>query len=274
MKNKRLLKSKSVLIGGTIIILFLLSAIFAPYITPYNPYEMDVANKLLPPSSEHLFGTDEHGRDLFTRILYGSRISLFIGLVSVGIASFVGVSLGLLSAYFGGWIEIIIMRLVDTFLSFPVILLSIGIIAALGPSKYNVMIALGVVYWTSYARVVRSSVLEVKEEEFIHVERTLGASNFRIIVKHILPNVLSPIIVLLTLGLGMAIVAESSLSFLGLGVQPPEPSWGWTLSFGIQFLHNAPHLSIFPGLSIMLVVLGFNLLGDGIRDLTDPKFKN
>jgi peptide/nickel transport system permease protein len=268
---KRMFKNKSVMIGSIIVLIVIFIAVFAPLLSPYDPYEMNMSKRLQSPSGEHWFGTDQFGRDLLTRILYGSRVSLEVGIISVGIAMTIGVTLGLISGYYGGWIDSIIMRIVDIFLSFPVILLAIAFVAALGPSVINVMIALGLVYWTNYARVVRSSVLGIKEEEFVQAAKTIGASDSRIISLYILPNVLAPIVVVGTLGLGTAIVAEATLSFLGLGIQPPEASWGWTLSFGLKFLRDAPYLSIFPGLAIMISVLGFNLLGDGIRDVTDPK---
>jgi peptide/nickel transport system permease protein len=268
---KKLFRNKSVVIGSIIVCLLILVAILAPLISPYDPYEMDMSKRLQSPSKEHWLGTDQFGRDLLTRIIYGSQVSLQVGIISVGIAMTIGVTLGLISGYYGGWIDAVIMRIVDIFLSFPVILLAIAFVAALGPNILNVMIALGLVYWTNYARVVRSSVLAIKEEEFIQAAKTIGASDFRIITLYILPNVFAPIIVVATLGLGTAIVSEATLSFLGLGVQPPKASWGWTLSSGLTFLRDAPYLSIFPGLAIMLSVLGFNLLGDGIRDVTDPK---
>lgn len=268
---KSYIRNKSVLIGSIIILIIVFCAIFAPFLTPYDPNAMDMAKRLQPPNSQHLLGTDTFGRDLLTRILYGSRVSLQVGIVSVTIAMTIGVLLGLLSGYFGRLTDAAIMRLVDIFLSFPVILLAIALVAALGPGLGNVMIAIGLVYWTNYARVVRSSVLTVKEEEYVMAARTIGANNFRIIFKYILPNVTAPIIVVATLGIGIAIVSEATLSFLGLGIQPPEPSWGWTLSVGLEHIRTAPYLSIFPGLAIMITVLGFNLLGDGIRDVTDPK---
>lgn len=267
-------QSKSVLIGGFFVLIVVLCAIFAPIISTHDPYEMNMDERLLKPMQDgHILGTDQYGRDLFTRIIYGARVSLEVGLVSVGLAMFIGVTLGLISGYYGGWIETIIMRVVDIFLSFPVLLLAIALVAALGPGIENVIIALGFVYWTNYARIVRANVLAIKEEEFIQAARTIGSNDFRIIFYNILPNCLAPIVVIATLGLGTAIVSEATLSFLGLGIQPPESSWGWALAFGMKFIREAPHLSIYPGLAIMFTVLGFNLLGDGIRDLTDSKLK-
>jgi len=267
-------QSKSVLIGGFFVLIVVLCAIFAPIISTHDPYEMNMDERLLKPMQDgHILGTDQYGRDLFTRIIYGARVSLEVGLVSVGLAMFIGVTLGLVSGYYGGWIETIIMRIVDIFLSFPVLLLAIALVAALGPGIENVIIALGFVYWTNYARIVRANVLAIKEEEFIQAAKTIGSNDFRIIFYNILPNCLAPIVVIATLGLGTAIVSEATLSFLGLGIQPPESSWGWALAFGMKFIREAPHLSIYPGLAIMFTVLGFNLLGDGIRDLTDSKLK-
>ncbi|MEH7502696.1 nickel transporter permease [Neobacillus drentensis] len=267
-------KSKSVLIGGIFILIVLICAIFAPIIATHDPYEMVMSDRLLKPMENgHILGTDQYGRDLFTRIVYGARVSLEVGLVSVVLAMFIGVTLGLISGYYGGWIDTIIMRIVDIVLSFPVLLLAIALVAALGPGIKNVILALGFVYWTNYARIVRANVLSIKEEEYIQAAKTIGSNDFRIIFFNILPNCLAPIVVVATLGLGTAIVSEATLSFLGLGIQPPESSWGWTLAFGMKFIREAPHLSIYPGLAIMFTVLGFNLLGDGIRDLTDSKLK-
>jgi peptide/nickel transport system permease protein len=267
-------KSKSVLIGGIFVLIVVICAIFAPIISTHDPYEMNMSDRLLTPMEDgHLLGTDQYGRDLFTRIIYGARVSLEVGLVSVVLAMLIGVTLGLISGYYGGWVDTVIMRIVDIVLSFPVLLLAIALVAALGPGIENVILALAFVYWTNYARIVRANVLAIKEEEYIQAAKTIGSNDFRIIFYNILPNCLAPIVVVATLGLGTAIVSEATLSFLGLGIQPPESSWGWTLAFGMKFIREAPHLSIYPGLAIMFTVLGFNLLGDGIRDLTDSKLK-
>jgi peptide/nickel transport system permease protein len=271
---RRLLNNKSAVIGGVVIIIVIICALFAPAISPFDPYVMDMSNRLQEPNSTHLLGTDQFGRDLLTRLIYGARVSLQVGVIAVGLSMFVGVFLGLIAGYYGGWIDRIIMRFVDIFLAFPIILLAIAFVAALGPSTKNVMLALGMIYWTNYARVVRSSVLSIKEEEYIMAAITTGASDFRIIFTYILPNALAPIIVMATLGLGTAIISESTLSFLGLGVQPPTASWGTTLSFGLKFLRDAPHLSILPGLAIMITVLGFNLLGNGINEALNPKSRD
>ncbi|WP_197247869.1 nickel transporter permease [Cytobacillus firmus] len=267
-------QSKSVLIGGAFVLVVVICAIFAPVISTHDPYEMNMSERLLTPMEDgHILGTDQYGRDLFSRIIYGARVSLEVGLVSVVLAMVIGVTLGLVSGYYGGWVDTLIMRVVDIFLSFPVLLLAIALVAALGPGIENVILALGFVYWTNYARIVRANVLAIKEEEYIQAAKTIGSNDFRIIFLNVLPNCLAPIVVVATLGLGTAIVSEATLSFLGLGIQPPESSWGWTLAFGMKFIREAPHLSVYPGLAIMFTVLGFNLLGDGIRDLTDSKLK-
>ncbi|KYG90548.1 nickel transporter permease [Metasolibacillus sp. FSL H7-0170] len=271
---KRILKNKSIVIGGTIVILLVLCAIFAPLIATHDPYEMNMNEILLKPGEKgHLLGTDQYGRDLLTRIIYGARVSLIVGISSVAISMLIGVAIGLIAGYYGGWIDAFFMRIVDIFLSFPVVLLAIALVAALGPGIENVIIAIGLVYWTNYARVVRGNVLSIKEEEFVQAAKTIGSSNFRIIFYNILPNTMSSIIVIATLGLGVAIVSEATLSFLGLGIEPPEASWGWTLAFGMKYIRETAHLSLYPGLAIIITVLGFNLLGDGIRDLTDNKLE-
>jgi peptide/nickel transport system permease protein len=267
-------QSKSVLIGGILVLIVVICAIFAPMIATHDPYQMTMADRLLKPLQKgHLLGTDQYGRDLFTRIIYGARVSLKVGFISVVLSMVIGVTLGLIAGYYGGWLDTIIMRFVDIVLSFPVLLLAIALVAALGPGIENLILALGLVYWTNYARIVRANVLAIKEEEYIQAAKTIGSNDFRIIFYNILPNCLAPVVVVATLGLGVAIVAEATLSFLGLGIQPPESSWGWTLAFGMKFIRESPHLSIYPGLAIMFTVLGFNLLGDGIRDLTDSKLK-
>ncbi|MGH2531632.1 MAG: ABC transporter permease [Thermomicrobiales bacterium] len=268
---RRVRRSTSTMIGGAIVLLVILSALLAPVVAPDDPEAMEMTLRLAEPSRDHVMGTDQFGRDLFSRVLYGARISLTVALVAVGVSLVIGVAVGLVSGYYGGLFDLIVQRLVDIFLAFPVLLLAIALIAALGSSPRNVILALGLVNWTAYTRVVRVDVMALKHREFVQSARLVGASDARILLRHILPSVLSPVIVLATLGLGTAIVAESALSFLGLGVQPPRPSWGWTVAFGTRFLRDAPHLSTFPGLAIMISVMGFNLLGDGLRDLMDPR---
>ncbi len=259
------------LLGGAIVGLVLVVALFHPWLSPYGPEQMDMRNRLSLPSTAHLLGTDNFGRDLWTRIAHGSAISVSIALGAVGTAMFVGSLVGLLAGYFGGWIDHALMRLVDLFLGFPALILAMALVAVLGTGAFNVAIALAAVLWTEFARVVRASVLTEREREYVRAARALGATDARILFRHILPNSLGPIIVLTTLGIGTAIVAESGLSFLGFGVQPPAPTWGWTLAYGMRFLRTDPWLSTVAGLAIMLTVLGFNLLGDGLRDLLDPR---
>jgi len=258
-------------VGGGLAVLIGLIAVFAPWVTPYDPFQMAMAQRLEPPSIPHPLGTDMFGRDLWARMALGARYSLVVAFLGVAIASVIGVSVGLLAGYYGGWVDTIVSRVVDVFLAFPVILLALALIAALGPSPINAMIAIGLVYWTTYARVVRVSVLAVRHEEYVLAAHAVGVPDARILIRHLLPNVLAPVIVLATLGMGGAIVIESTLSFLGLGVQPPAPSWGWSLALGMRYMRQAPHLAVVPGVAIMLTVLAFNLLGDGVRDLTDAR---
>jgi peptide/nickel transport system permease protein len=276
----RLLRNRQIVVGGAIVLAVVLTALLADVLAPHDPYAMNMAQRLRPPFWQeraipgYPLGTDNFGRDLLSRIVYGARVSLMVGIVAVGIALAVGVALGALAGYFGGAVDLAVSRLVDVFLAFPFVLLALSFVAALGPSLPNVVIALGLIYWTTYARVVRASVLALREEDYVLAARALGAGGGRTILSHILPNAVAPVLVIATLGLGGAITAEAALSFLGLGVQPPEASWGSTLTFGLQFLRQAPHMSTFPGLAIMLTVLGFNLLGDGLRDVLDPRLGN
>ena len=270
----RMLKRDRVALLGMIIVLsVLLVAILAPVVAPYNPYEMDLPNNRSPPSSKHLFGTDEFGRDLLSRILYGATTSIQIGLVSVGIAMTTGILIGLIAGYFGGFTDSILMRIMDLLLAFPYILLSIVIVTMLGPGILNTMIAVGIRSIASFARVMRGSVLSVKEDYYIKAARAVGASDTRIVFRHILPNAISPSIVLGTLDLGSAILSAAALGFLGLGAQPPTPEWGLMLSNGREYLIGSPHMVIFPGLAIMVTVLGFNLIGDWLRDMQDPRLR-
>ncbi len=270
----RIGRSRAALLGGGLVLLIVAVAAAAPWLTPYDPFQMAMGHRLEPPSWSHPLGTDMFGRDLWARMALGARFSLLVASLGVAIASALGVSLGLLAGYYGGWIDAVISRIVDVFLAFPVILLALVLIAALGPSPVNVMIAIGLVYWTTYARVVRVSVMAVRHEEYVLAARAIGIPDFRILVRHLLPNVSAPIIVIGTLGMGSAIVIESTLSFLGVGVQPPAPSWGWTLALGLRYMRQAPHLAVVPGVAIMLTVFAFNLLGDGVRDLADPRSRS
>jgi len=249
------------------------AAIFAPYQAPYNPYTVSLDTRLQPPGGAHLLGTDELGRDILSRLIFGTRVALWVGIVTVVLSGFLGVSGGLVAGFLGGYWDAVIMRLVDVFLAFPVIILAIAIVAVRGPGLTNVLLALALVYWTSYARVARAIVLLLREEEYTWAARTLGASPVRIMLRHLLPNAVAPMVVLASLGMGNAILAEAALSFLGLGIQPPEASWGSMLNVGMGFLRDASFLSTFPGVAIFVTVLGFNLLGDGLRDALDPRMR-
>lgn len=260
-------------VGLVITLFFVVSALLAPVISPYSPTKQQVTNGLKPPSAEHILGTDELGRDMFSRILYGGQASLEVGFLSVGIALFVGVVLGLVSGYWSNsWPEAIIMRVMDALLAFPALVLALAFVAALGPGLNNAILAIGIVNVPTYARLTRGQVLSAKEREYVEAARTVGASDIRILFKHLLPNISSPLIVQTSLGFATAILAEAALSFLGLGVQPPTPSWGGMLNGARGYLEIDPWLIIGPGAAIFLAVLGFNFIGDGIRDILDPRF--
>jgi peptide/nickel transport system permease protein len=259
--------------GFVIVILYLICALVAPYFAPYDPIKQDLPNTLKPPSMKHFFGTDEFGRDIFSRIIFGARISLFIGTGAVTIAFILGIILGTLAGFYGGKVDSVIMRIMDIKLSFPAILLAIVIVTILGPGLVNVLIAVGIQATPTFARMIRGSVLSVKENEYVTAGRAMGASDLRLILCHILPNSLAPVIVLATLQIGTAIISASGLSFLGLGAQPPTPEWGAMLASGRNYLRAAPWVATTPGLAIMAVVFGFNLLGDGLRDSLDPRMK-
>lgn len=267
------IRNRLALAGLVIILVFVFVAVVGPWLAPYDPLEVNLGQRFIPPGLEHPFGTDNLGRDILSRVIAGARVSLLVGIIAVGLSMTIGVTLGLVAGYHGGILDSVIMRLVDVFLAFPVIVLAIAIIAVRGPSLLNVMLALGLVYWTTYARVARGVTLTLREEEYVVAARSIGASDWRILRRHILPNTIAPILVVASLGMGSAIIAEAALSFLGLGIQPPEPSWGSMLSFGMQFMRDAPYLTAFPGLAIFLVVLGFNMLGDGLRDALDPRLR-
>ncbi len=258
--------------GAVIVLLTVLMAVFAPFIAPYDPSAQG-SIRLLPPSWDHLMGTDELGRDTFSRIVYGARVSLQVGILSVAIALFIGGILGLISGYYGGWADTWVMRFVDIMFAFPGIVLAIVISGLLGPSRRNAMIAIGVIYAPAFARVVRGAVLAVKSEAYMEAARVLGASNSRLVRQHVVPNILAPLIVLTTLYLSSAILSEAALSFLGLGTQPPEPTWGGMLNIARTYMEISPWMAIFPGLAIAILVLGFNFLGDGLRDILDPRLR-
>lgn len=270
----RIVKSKTSFIGLLIILLLFVVAAFAPHIAPYNPTEdTDLLNRYAAPTADHWLGTDELGRDIFSRIVYGSRISIQIGVIAVGISMILGVFLGGVAGFFGRWIDNLIMRLIDILMAFPSILLAIALVAVLGPSLTNAMIAVGIVGVPQFARIVRSTVLSIKETEYIEAARAAGTRNGQILLRHVLPNSMAPIIVQATLSVGTAILDAAGLSFLGLGAQPPSPEWGAMLSDARAALQSAPWVITFPGIAIFLVVLGFNLFGDGLRDALDPRLK-
>lgn len=271
---RRLLQSKVGKAGLIIIIMLIIVAAIAPVLAPYDPFETNILFRYKAPSSEHLLGTDGMGRDILSRIIYGSRISLQVGLISVALALILGVSFGLIAGYYGGKLDMLIMRFMDIMLAFPSILLAIAIVAILGPQLKNAMLAIGIINVPRFARIVRSSVLSIKESEYISAARALGAGDLRIIFKHLLPNAMAPLIVQTTLSIATAILEAAALSFLGLGAQPPSPEWGAMLSDARSSLQKAPWVATFPGLAIVFGVLGFNLLGDGLRDALDPKMKN
>lgn len=266
-----LLRSPGAKIGALILVVLIIVAIFAPMIAPYGPSEMGVGGNLQSPSAEHWFGTDEFGRDLFSRIVYGSRLTLMIGFIAVGISMTAGTLIGLVAGYAGGWLEAILMRAMDVLFSFTETLIALAAVAVLGPSLTNAMIAVGISSIPFYARVTYGAVLVEKNKEYFKAAKAVGAKHFRLLFRHILPNILSPIIVVATVGVSVAILSASALSFLGLGAQPPSPEWGAILAAGRDFFRRAPWITTFPGLSIALVVLGFNLLGDGLREALDPQ---
>jgi len=269
----RLKSDKRAWFGGGVIGLLVLLAIAAPLFAHHDPFGVELINSLQPPNAQHWFGTDVQGRDVWARLVYGARVSLSVGILSQGIALTLGVILGLVSGYYGRWVDELVMRLADVTLAFPTLLLLIALVAALQPSLTVVFITIGVVGWAGMARLVRGQVLVIRELEFVQAERALGANDMRILMLHVLPSVVAPVVIAATLGVAGAIMAESSLSFLGLGVQPPTPSWGSMIADGrdLYQLRHAPWTSLFPGLAIGLAVLGFNLLGDALRDALDPR---
>ncbi|HUP58804.1 MAG TPA: nickel transporter permease [Thermoanaerobaculia bacterium] len=270
---KRLFRNFAFTSGLILTVLLVLAALAAPLLAPHDPSKQDTMRRLEKPSNQHLLGLDELGRDVLSRVLWGARVSLRVGFSVVLLAATIGVALGAISGYFGGIVDVLVMRLCDILLAFPGILLAIALVAVLGPSLNNVILALATIGWVGYARLVRGQVLKVREMEFVTAAKALGARSPRVIVLHVLPNVINPVIVMATLGLAGAILAEAALSFLGLGVQPPTPSWGWMLSAGRTYLGIANHLAIYPGIAIMLAVMGLNFLGDGLIDALDPKYR-
>ena len=271
---RRLKRNKAAVVGGIIVLLFVVVALLAPILSPYPPNEGDLTKRLKPPSREHLMGTDPLGRDLLSRVIYGARISLQIQVVSVLIALVIGTLLGMVGGYYGGKLDNIIMRVMDILLAFPGIFLAISIIAVLGPGLTNLMLAAGIYSVPQFARIVRGSVLSLKEKEFIEAARSVGENDSNILFRYLLPNSMAPIIIQTTLRMATVLLTASGLSFLGLGVQPPTAEWGAMLSNARAYLITAPHVATVPGLAIMLVVMGFNLFGDGLRDSLDPRLKD
>ncbi len=266
-------KSKSAQFGLVIIFLFIFVAIFAPIISPYSPVDQDISQRLKPPSRLHPLGTDQLGRDILSRIIYGSRISLIVGFSAVFISGIIGITLGMVSGFYGGKVDAVIMRLADIQLSLPFILLAIAIMAVLGPGLRNIILVLGITGWVIYARIVRGETLQTKNVDFVQAAVSLGNRDIRILFKHILPNVLASAIIVATLEMARMIIMEAALSFLGLGIQPPTPSWGSMVADGRDYITNAWWLITFPGLAIMITVLGINLFGDWLRGSLDPKLK-
>lgn len=270
---KRILRNRLALSGLLIVMVLFAAALLAPVISPHDYKKIDVQNILMRPCADHFFGTDDLGRDVFSRMLWGARISLVVGFVSVGLSTLIGVFLGALAGYYGKTVDLLIMRFVDIMLCIPGFFLILAVIAFVGPSIYNIMLIIGLTSWMGVARLVRAEFLSLKEREFVLAAKATGASDFRIIFIHILPNALAPVFISAILGVAAAVLLESSLSFLGLGIQPPTPSWGNILTNGKANIEIAWWLSLFPGLAILITVLGYNLLGEGLRDALDPKFR-
>jgi peptide/nickel transport system permease protein len=273
---RRLKKNKMAMIGLAIIGVIVLLAIFADIIAPYDSVaiKQNLKDRLQGPSTSHIFGTDEYGRDMFARLIHGARVSLQVGILAVGISIVIGGTLGAIAGYYGGTLDNIIMRIMDVFLAVPSILLAIAIVSALGPNLLNLMFAISISSVPGYARIVRSSVISIRDQEFIEAAKAIGADDFRIISKHIIPNALAPVIVQGTLGVAGAILSTAGLSFIGMGIQPPAPEWGAMLSGGRQYLRYAPHVTTIPGVAIVITILALNLVGDGLRDALDPRLKS
>jgi peptide/nickel transport system permease protein len=264
-------RSPLLIAGSVIVAAAAVAAVAGPFVSPYDPAAQNLALRLAGPSSSHPLGLDELGRDILARVLAGARISFFVGLFVVLVSALVGTVMGAVAGYFGGVLDDVISRVVDTLLAFPGLLLAIALVAVLGPSLTNVLFALTIIGWVGYARIVRGQALRAREFDYVQASRALGATPVHILIRHVIPTALPAVVVQATLGMAGAIIGEASLSFLGLGVQPPAPSWGNMLNGGRAHILDAPHLTIFPGIAIALLVLGFNFIGDGLRDLTDPK---
>lgn len=272
-KISRFFRYRSAVIGLGLVALYIIVAFFATALAPYSPIEQRAPDRLLEPGAKYLLGTDEFGRDILSRLMHGATNSLRIALLAVGISTLIGTAIGMLSGYAGGIPDNLIMRVMDLFFAFPAILLALSIVAALGPGTNNTVLAISVVYTPIFARVARGPVLAIKEMEFVSAARCVGSKHLRILTRHILPNMVAPIIVQVSLALSWAMLTEAALSFLGLGTQPPQPSWGSMLSESRRMMEIAPWMAVSPGIAIMLGVLGFNLLGDGLRDALDPRLK-
>jgi len=273
MLIKRFLRNKLALLGLAVVFFVVIASLTAGIVAPFDPLKLSLSNRIKAPSEAHVFGTDHFGRDILSRVLYGGRASLWVGVMSVLLAAAVGIILGAVGGYFGGRIDDVIVLIMDALISFPSVLLAIGLMAVMGPGVKNIIIALALVFIPTYGRVVRGSVLSIRQKEYIEAARNAGSGDMKIIFLHVLPNTMAPLIVVTTISVANAILIEAALSFLGLGVPPPAPSWGNILSDGRNFISQAPWLTIFPGLAITLCVLGFNTLGDGLRDVLDPKLK-
>ena len=269
----RFKKNKLALVGFIIVSIVIFIAIFAPLLTPYNPLDTDPFNRLKAPSAEHWLGTDELGRDVLTRLFYGSRIALLIGVLIILFEGAIGILLGILSGFFGGAIDVVTMRIVDILRSFPVIILAMAIAGIMGQGLLNVVIALGIVGWTTYARMVRSKILSIKETDYVEAAYSIGESTFSVIMKYVMPNAIPTAIIMICIMMPTALIASATLSFLGVGVQPPSPDWGSMIAAGRAYLLRAPWISTSAGLAIMFTVLGFNFIGDGLRDALDPTTK-
>jgi peptide/nickel transport system permease protein len=270
---RRLARSKFALIGGTVVLIVIIAALFAPLLAPYDPRQQDFINLLQDPSPGHPLGTDELGRDTLSRIIYGARVSLMVGIIAVGISLFIGAALGLIAGYGRGLIDSVIMQAMDALLAFPALVLALAITAMLGPSLNNAMIAIGVTGIPAFARLVRGQVLSLRDLEYVQAARAIGAGHRQIVLRHILPNTMAPIIVQTSIAIPAAILAEAGLSFLGLGIQPPTPSWGAMLNVARGYIQTSPWLAIAPGGAIFVTVLAFNFLGDALRDTLDPRLR-
>ena len=268
---KRFKQSPLCIIGALLVILLIVLAIFGPWLAPNDPILVKTADRFISPGGQYIFGTDEFGRDIFSRILYGARIAVQVGIVSVVVAFVGGITLGLISGYYGGWVDTVMSRILEIWLSFPDILFVIAVVAILGPSLNTVILALGFLSIPAYARIVRGSVLSARQETYVEAARSVGVGNGRIMARHILPNVVAPLIILSSMRFGSALLTGAGLSFIGLGAQPPQPEWGAILAGGRMYMYQAPWITVFPGLAIAVFVLGVNMLGDGLRDVLDPR---